>query len=318
MWQCMKSRTGGLTPRRSRSEPTIGTPVGFIVATSDTLLEFDAIFACLSRAFPGTDVVDGDYCATVISRLADIARTRSEPDNRLTHARETARKLGLTRQVRVPLDGGVQLLGTISNAKLLLSTTQPISIEALDPVRAALAEFPVLRINIGGLPPDPTRLGEGLRLRRREFSLIRYPWWRYYAMVDSVSPNGLYRCTVDGDNRTVWMYLLDLQSGNVIADSPIGSLVEPMTLAEFKKSYQRGATPPLVKEYSTDRAIGANLADLVLKWADDGNAVVALLEGDPVTMVVAGEGRGYSKAVSKEGPWGRPWDEKAYTDRFDE
>jgi hypothetical protein len=134
--------------------------------------------------------------------------------------------------------------------------------------------------------------------------------------LDSISPNGLHQCVVASDGRTVWMYLHDLRSQSVIADAPICSLVPPLTLAEFKKTYKRGDAPPLVKEYSTEKAVRADLSGLILKWAEDEISVVALLEGEPLTMIVAGEKQGYSKAVGKEGPWGHSWDEKAYTEKF--
>ena len=133
--------------------------------------------------------------------------------------------------------------------------------------------------------------------------------------LDSLSPDGRHQCVVDSDGGAVWMYLHDLHSQSVIADAPIGSLVPPIALAEFKKTYKRGDPPPLVREYSTDRAVVADLTGLVLKWADDGTSIAALLDGEPIAMILVGEKKGYSKATGKEGPWGRPWDEERYTRR---
>jgi len=138
--------------------------------------------------------------------------------------------------------------------------------------------------------------------------------------VDSVNPTGLHQCIVEGDGRTVWMYLHDLQTRQVIADSPLCSLVQPMTLAQFKKTHKRGDAPPLVEEYSTGQALVPDLtsASIILRWGKDGISVVAFLEGEPFSMIVAGEKNGYSRALSKEGPWGHPWDEEVFGDRFAE
>jgi hypothetical protein len=136
--------------------------------------------------------------------------------------------------------------------------------------------------------------------------------------LDSVSPNGLHRRIVEGDDRTVWMYLHDLQTREVILGSPVCSLVPPVSLFEFQKSYKRGDIPPLVGDFSTDQAVVTDLSGLVLRWAEDQISVVAILNGEPRTMILAQEKKGYSRAVRVEtGPWGCPWDETKYRDNFE-
>lgn len=134
--------------------------------------------------------------------------------------------------------------------------------------------------------------------------------------VEAVSSSGTHQCIVEGYGRSVWMYLHDLQSRQVIADAPLCSLKPPTPLAEFRRTYQRGQTPPLVREYATDSAEITEISDLTLTWGDDGSSVAACLHGVPIAMVLADQKAGYSKAVSKEGPWGRPWDNDAYVQRF--
>ncbi len=135
--------------------------------------------------------------------------------------------------------------------------------------------------------------------------------------LDSVSPNGLYQCIVEAADQTVWMYLHDRRTQDVISDSPICSLVPTISLAEFQKNYKRGDTPPLVEEYSTEQAVVADLTGLVLKWAEDQISAVALLKVEPRTLLVAHERKGYSKAVRMDTrPWGHPWDETKYREKF--
>lgn len=134
--------------------------------------------------------------------------------------------------------------------------------------------------------------------------------------VDSVSPCETLQCIVEGDGRTVWMYLHDLEKRKVIGDAPVCSLVEPLSLKEFQKTYRGKGAPPLVKEYASAAATIADLDSRMirLKWADD--AVVAMIKRKPVAMIVRATKRGHSRAIAKEGPWGHPWDQRKYDELF--
>src|SRR5437879_3820610 len=90
--------------RRPRNE---NQSMPFVLGKSDGPLDFDAVFACLSRHFPGTEILDGDYCASRIARLVEIYRKLGEPVTNpvVDGTVEAARKLGRTRQIRVPLNG---------------------------------------------------------------------------------------------------------------------------------------------------------------------------------------------------------------------
>ncbi len=138
--------------------------------------------------------------------------------------------------------------------------------------------------------------------------------------VDSVSPTGLHQCIAEGDGRSVWMYLHDLRERTVVADAPICSLADLVALSHFKETYKGDGAAPLVKEYSTARAVNTDLTNAMIafQWANDGASVVALVEGEPCSMVVAGEKRGYSKALSKEGPFGQPWNQTQFDKAFKE
>jgi len=131
--------------------------------------------------------------------------------------------------------------------------------------------------------------------------------------LDSVSPSGLHQCIIEGDSRTVWMYLHDLESRSVIADAPICSLVELMPLEEFKASYRGEGAPPLVVGYASERSVilDMSIERLRIEWQSDGISVLAYVDDEPFTLIVAGEQKGYSKAVRATGPWGQPWDDEA-------
>jgi hypothetical protein len=136
--------------------------------------------------------------------------------------------------------------------------------------------------------------------------------------LSSVSPKGFHQCVIDGNDQSVWMYLHDLKQNLVLSDSPICSLVEPISLDEFNKTYQREDTPPFVKGYSSDRAIMPDIENsrLEIHWGDDGISVVASIDDEPFSMIIRNDKKSYSKSIKQSGPWGKPWDETIYKKIF--
>ncbi len=138
--------------------------------------------------------------------------------------------------------------------------------------------------------------------------------------LSSVNHTGLLQCVVEACGGTVWMYLHDLTKQCVVGDAPVCSFVPPVSVGEFKQQYRRGDTPPLVKEFSTNRAVVADIETdrIVLRWSRDGCSVVALIDGEPFVMIIAGQKKGLSKAISRSGPWANPWDDDVYKRIFGE
>lgn len=137
--------------------------------------------------------------------------------------------------------------------------------------------------------------------------------------LEDVSANGLFQCILESDECSIWMYLHDLTERVVVAAAPVGSLMPLLSLAEFRKTYQRGGAPPLVREYSTDTAC---LGDAVrpdnfkIMWGRDGVSVALVEDSTPIAIILAQEKKGFSKAVRKSGPWGEPWDQQRYEQVF--
>ena len=138
--------------------------------------------------------------------------------------------------------------------------------------------------------------------------------------ITSVNKNCTNQCFVESDGRTVWMYLHKLMEQIVVADAPLYSLTPPIAQVDFKRTYIRGDTPPFVAEYSTPRAFmpGVTADRIILRWSDDGRSIVALVDGEPFSMILAGQKTGFSKAISKEGYLGHPWSSAAYAKTFGE
>ena len=138
--------------------------------------------------------------------------------------------------------------------------------------------------------------------------------------ITSVNETGTNQCIVESDGRTVWMYLHNLKEQGVVADSPVCTLAPPIAQVEFKKTYIRGDTPLFVTEYSSPEALIPDITNdrIVLRWSNDGNSIVALGDGEPFSMILAGQNTGFSKAISKEGYLGHPWSSEAYAKAFGE
>ena len=138
--------------------------------------------------------------------------------------------------------------------------------------------------------------------------------------ITSVNETGTNQSVVESDGRTVWMYLHNLKEQRVVADSPICSLAPPIAQVDFKKTYSRGDPPPFIAEYSSPKALMPDFTTdrIVLRWSDDANSIVVLVDGEPFSMILAGQKTGFSKAISKEGYLGHPWSPEAYAKAFGE
>jgi len=123
------------------------------------------------------------------------------------------------------------------------------------------------------------------------------------------------QCLISSDNGAVWVYLRDPSAqSRVIGDAPLCTQTPPITLTAFNERYTRGETPPLVVEYSTRRAVKSDLGaeHISIRWSEDGKSVAALIDDEPFAMILSGEKMGYSKAIAKSGPWGKPWNDDLF------
>ena len=159
--------------------------MAFVHARSEGPIDFDSIFASLKQHCPGTELLDADYCASRISKLVEISRGlgKSEDNPVVLRALETARKLGQTRRIRVPLGDGGELVGTISQGGLLLTSKKPLAAETLAPVLAALGKFAQLQVKVElatvGLEPVPKQY-ESAYSENRYSPQVRKPWWKFW------------------------------------------------------------------------------------------------------------------------------------------
>jgi hypothetical protein len=139
-------------------------------------LDVDTVLESLRRHCPGTELLDGDYGASRISRLAGMLGALGEATNSavLESARATLRTLGVTRQIRIPLRGGWELVGTVRESGITLANQHELPQEALTPVLAALAEVPQLRgrVSVTGL--------ECTAQHRPSQQFKKRAWWKFW------------------------------------------------------------------------------------------------------------------------------------------
>jgi hypothetical protein len=143
--------------------------VAFISAKSESPLDFQAVVACLTRHFPGTEVIDQDYAASIVRQvMAKEQQTDKGNKNPLfEQIKQKAKLIGPTWRIVVSLSKGLQLRGTVSKHAVMLSTMQPVELEVFFALQDALAEIQGLESDIGGLPLESAMFTEYIRLRRK-------------------------------------------------------------------------------------------------------------------------------------------------------
>jgi len=125
----------------------------------------------------------------------------------------------------------------------------------------------------------------------------------------SVSPSGNLICNVDGDDQSLWMYLIDVQSKDILCDAPICSRIRLTLPDEFRKSYSGKGAPPLVETFTSKNAVVTNvsLQSIDIHWGHNEEHVDVLLDSKPISRIIVTEKKGLSIFTLKEGPWGGPW-----------
>jgi hypothetical protein len=122
----------------------------------------------------------------------------------------------------------------------------------------------------------------------------------------------------EDDGASAWLYLTEAggqrPERDVFVYSPIAPVAKESAMAEAKA----GKPPPLAADYAASNAPFASpsAASLSFLWSADGEAVSLLHAGEPIAMIAAEWKQGCSKAVSRPGPYGLPWDEALYRAQF--
>lgn len=118
--------------------------------------------------------------------------------------------------------------------------------------------------------------------------------------------------------HSAWLYLTNSDSQVVVADCWIYNRIPAPKESEITQ--YKTSSPPAVASYAHAHAEFTPLQsdNFELKWSPDGRSVALLINGIPFGFIPPGVQRGYSKHLTKTGPWGHKWDEKLYLILFNE
>ena len=134
--------------------------------------------------------------------------------------------------------------------------------------------------------------------------------------LEEAHPISHRRAILDDDGTSAWLYLTEPNSHKPVADAWVYNRI-PAPAASTIKSYQ-GGPPPAALGYVTTTAICTHPAAFTwtFVWASNGDSVAVARDGKPVAFIIAGEGRGYSRELSKQGGWGSPWSDELFRQKF--
>tara|TARA_R110001592_G_scaffold132514_1_gene347179 strand:- start:1775 stop:2293 length:519 start_codon:yes stop_codon:yes gene_type:complete len=127
------------------------------------------------------------------------------------------------------------------------------------------------------------------------------------------------RVAILEDNGTsCWLYLTAPRERELEKGCLVYSAVEPTSTLNVEALGHSGETPMLSREFASGTAIisGAKAENFTFEWSQDGDSVCVVYRGNPKTMLVGESEDGFSKAIAKEGLFGKPWDQSVYTQTF--
>jgi hypothetical protein len=125
---------------------------------------------------------------------------------------------------------------------------------------------------------------------------------------------------LEEEGGTAYLYLTAPREMRPEGDVVVYSTGVLASKAEALKAAQSGLPPPLTTEVASTDAVIRDVtpADFSFKWTTDGQGVALIRKGKPVAMILPGpqKPRGYSRALARDGFFGKPWDQAVYGSSF--
>ena len=120
------------------------------------------------------------------------------------------------------------------------------------------------------------------------------------------------------DQNSAWLYL-HKSSGDPTRSAPVEStgfvinLIPPIKKSEVEGF--RPSPPPIVDSFASDLAVCNNLGDYTwaIAWSIDGQSIAVHRNREPWCFITPDNPYGYSRAISVDGPWGKPWCGESFT-----
>lgn len=136
--------------------------------------------------------------------------------------------------------------------------------------------------------------------------------------VSEQHPGSRRSAVFEDDGTTGYLYLTEPESQKVARDCWLYNRIPAPDPSEIKQ--YRGSPPPAARGHAgPDAQLATPAEDTVsFLWSSDGNAACAVIDGEPIGFVIAGEAGhgGYSRHLIRAGPWGKSWDEQRFNEVF--
>ena len=137
--------------------------------------------------------------------------------------------------------------------------------------------------------------------------------------VSEQNPTSRRFAEFEDDGTVGYLYLTAPDSTNLVGDCWVYNRIPAPDHSETKK--YRGSPPPASRDYAGPNAQQSEPPEAAVGflWSPDGNAVSVLIDGVQTGFLVFGESGpgGYSLHLTKDGPWGKPWDQERFSRVFD-
>src|SRR5262249_31117335 len=120
------------------------------------------------------------------------------------------------------------------------------------------------------------------------------------------------RGTFEDDGTSAWLYLSAPDTPRVVADAWAYNRVPPPPASRVA-SYRPGP-PPAAEGYAGPGALCAEPSAHAwsLLWSADGESVALLRDGVALALIALARRPGYSRLLTRSGPWGHVWDERLF------
>lgn len=122
---------------------------------------------------------------------------------------------------------------------------------------------------------------------------------------------------LEENGTSAWLYLTPKSGKGIDRDAFVFSPIEPaekLNIDEIKN----GNTPILTKKFASDSAVIKDIteSEISFEWSKDGHSVAVLYKNKPIAFIDSVHKSSFSKALKKEGFFGKPWNQDTYNEIF--
>jgi hypothetical protein len=138
----------------------------------------------------------------------------------------------------------------------------------------------------------------------------------YKLLVKSTNKKTNYNVVVEDYGYYYWASLYYGNSLSPLLSCFLWSSRNPIPESEMPAPFN--GNPPISEKFASNKAVIEKFSKVSLKiiWNNDGEAAAILLCKEPVCMFDIPNKKGYSKSIKNSGPYGLPWDESIYKNKF--